>query len=706
MGRVWLASGPDGRLVAVKQVHARFAADEGFRARFAREVVASRAVSGAYTAAVVDAGPEAEVPWLASVFVPGPSLREALDAGGPLPEAAVVRLAAGLASALVDVHRVGLVHRDLKPSNVLLAADGPRVIDFGIARAADADGGGGELTRTGWLVGSPGFASPEQAEGRELTAASDVFSLGSVLATACVGHSPFADSSTLRTLYNVVSGEPDLSALPERVRGIVAACLVKDPAARPTPAQVLEMAGPQPPSFEPWPASVHALIAAQRAEVGRITGALVDDGRTREMFAAPGPRGWVAGPAPAPVPVPPKPNRRKFLWMAGIGGAAGLAAVGGGVAVALTGNRSSPSDATAEVPPAPKGPAPTWTRPVGDTFRWLGGIDVMGDVVVRWDRKTAQAFDLATGAPRWTGKPELPDGLTSFSWIGLHGSSLIGSTTVGGPDGVVFGLGPDGKQQFTYRKGEATLRAVLDVLGGGNGDGGLSLFATQKPNGLNELVAYGPPVPGEMWRRPLKTQDRAVALIDGQHCYLQDDTDTVCLDLASGAQVWATPNTCSGDRPMSIARSGTAVAVAGDRLVLLDAATGARRPNALQTSTGIRGVGALTTMFAVGEHTETESGETRDTVWGIDPRDGSKAWETRLPLPMAGSVTASEDRVLVSTIVSSDKPPAGFLVLRGYDGGVAWAETGGGTAEWVTCATPHAIYAASSDTVYAYPNQS
>jgi serine/threonine protein kinase len=153
--------------------------DAGFRARFRREVDASRAVSGAYTASVVDADPEAEVPWLASVFVPGPSLRQTLDSAGPLPEEAVLRLAAGLAGALADIHRAGLVHRDVKPSNVLLAADGPRVIDFGIARAADGEGGRGELTRSGWLVGSPGFVSPEQAEGRELAAASDVFSLGS-----------------------------------------------------------------------------------------------------------------------------------------------------------------------------------------------------------------------------------------------------------------------------------------------------------------------------------------------------------------------------------------------------------------------------------------------------------------------------------------------------------------------------------------------
>ncbi|MFD2468037.1 hypothetical protein [Amycolatopsis silviterrae] len=151
---------------------------------------------------------------------------------------------------------------------------------------------------------------------------------------------------------------------------------------------------------------------------------------------------------------------------------------------------------------------------------------------------------------------------------------------------------------------------------------------------------------------------------------------------------------------------GSAVAVAGERLVLLDAATGVRRPTALQTSTGIRGVGALTTTFAVGEHSETESGEATDMVWGIDPHDGSKAWGTRLPRPMGDGLTAGEGRVLVPTMAAETKPPAGFLVLRESDGVLAWGETRGGTAEWLTCAMPRAIYAASSDTVYAYPNQS
>ncbi|CAM5227966.1 serine/threonine-protein kinase [Streptomyces avidinii] len=271
MGRVLLCAGPDGRLVAVKQVLAHFADDEGFRARFRREVAASRKVSGAYTAAVMDADPDAPTPWLASVFVAGPSLGAVVKKDGVLDGAVVHRLAAGLASALAEIHRAGLIHRDLKPDNVLLTEDGVRVIDLGIARATEGESDGDTgLTRTGWVIGSPAFMSPEQAESKPLTPASDVFSLGSMLVMAVTGNSPFAGTSTLQTLYDVVHSEPDLSALPAGLRGIVERCLAKDPAARPTPAQLLELLGPVAPAGRQWPPAVYRMLAAQRADIDRL----------------------------------------------------------------------------------------------------------------------------------------------------------------------------------------------------------------------------------------------------------------------------------------------------------------------------------------------------------------------------------------------------------------------------------------------------
>ncbi|MER7465243.1 serine/threonine-protein kinase [Streptomyces sp. NPDC097981] len=271
MGRVLLGAGPDGRLVAVKQVHERFARDDGFRARFRREVAASRRVSGAYTAAVIDSDADAATPWLASVFVSGPSLGSAVESAGVLSEEPLRRLAAGLASALAEIHREGLIHRDLKPDNVLLAEDGVRVVDFGIARAVDGEGSTG-LTRTGWVIGSPAFMSPEQAESREPTPAADVFSLGSVLVMAATGNSPFAGASTLQTLYDVVHAVPDLSGVPSGLRPVVERCLAKDPADRPTAAGLLDLLGPVAPAGRQWPPAVHAMASAQRAEIDRLLG--------------------------------------------------------------------------------------------------------------------------------------------------------------------------------------------------------------------------------------------------------------------------------------------------------------------------------------------------------------------------------------------------------------------------------------------------
>lgn len=240
MGRVFLGRSPSGRHVAVKVVHAELVRQEEFRSRFRREVEAARLVSGAFTAPVINADPEAVQPWLVTSYIAGPSLQQTVDDGGPLPPATVLILAAGLAEALMSIHRVGLVHRDLKPSNVLLAEDGPRVIDFGIARTLEA----GSLTRPGLMVGSPGFMAPEQINGDEVTAAADVFALGAVLAYAAMGTNPFGQSAAPTLLYRVVHAEPDIEAITDPVlRTLVADCLAKVPGARPTPRQILTRVG-------------------------------------------------------------------------------------------------------------------------------------------------------------------------------------------------------------------------------------------------------------------------------------------------------------------------------------------------------------------------------------------------------------------------------------------------------------------------------
>jgi serine/threonine protein kinase len=225
------------------------------------------------------------VPWLATAYVEGPSLADAVSQHGPLPPRSVLALAAGLAEGLNAIHAAGVVHRDLKPANVLLAEDGPRIIDFGISRAAEASA----LTSTGLVVGSPGFMSPEQAEGREVGLASDIFSLGAVLAFAATGQGPFGTGSTPALVYRVIYSPPNLDKLPAGIRPLIQRCLAKDPAQRPTAAQLLAEAGaarlttawlPEPvtrtfiqaPQAAPEPRLVHPGPAATRMDVARPTG--------------------------------------------------------------------------------------------------------------------------------------------------------------------------------------------------------------------------------------------------------------------------------------------------------------------------------------------------------------------------------------------------------------------------------------------------
>ncbi|MFE1860642.1 serine/threonine-protein kinase [Streptomyces anandii] len=242
MGRVYLGRSAGGRTVAVKIVHPHFALDEEFRARFRREVEAARRVGGAWTAPVLDADPGAPVPWVATAYAAGPSLAAAVTDAGPLPAHSVRALGSGLAEALGAVHELGLVHRDVKPSNVLLTLDGPLLIDFGIARATD---GTASLTSTGVSIGSPGYMSPEQILGKGATGAADVFSLGAVLAYAATGAPPFPGDSSAALLYRVVHEEPELGALEGDIRDLVAACLAKDPAARPAPADIARRLAPE-----------------------------------------------------------------------------------------------------------------------------------------------------------------------------------------------------------------------------------------------------------------------------------------------------------------------------------------------------------------------------------------------------------------------------------------------------------------------------
>jgi serine/threonine protein kinase/outer membrane protein assembly factor BamB len=273
MGLVYLARSASGRRVAIKTVRAELAEDQLFRVRFTREVEAARAVSGFYTAAVVDADPRAAVPWLATAYVPAPSLEEIVDNCGPLPVQAVRWLAAGIAEALQSIHATGLVHRDMKPSNVLVVEDGPRVIDFGIASGVSNT----RLTMTNVAVGTPAYMSPEQArDSRSVTGASDVFSLGSTLAFAATGHAPYHGTNPVETVFMLLREGPDLSGLPAELRPLIESCLKTQPENRPTPEDLqaqlaphLFSSGDDDSEASAWlPDQVLALIESRRGRRG------------------------------------------------------------------------------------------------------------------------------------------------------------------------------------------------------------------------------------------------------------------------------------------------------------------------------------------------------------------------------------------------------------------------------------------------------
>ncbi|OEU96325.1 serine/threonine-protein kinase [Streptomyces oceani] len=348
MGRVYLARSDRGRTVAVKLVREELTEQDEFRARFRQEVRAARRVGGRWTAAVLDDDTEATQPWVATGYIAGPSLQRVVaDSGRPLPARSVRLLAAGLAHALRDVHDAGIVHRDLKPSNVLITIDGPRVIDFGIARALDTTASKDGLTRTGAIVGTPGFLSPEQVRGDSPTPASDVFCLGSVLAYAATGEPPFggADSGVHAVLYRIAQEEAELSGLPEELRELVTGCLAKNPDERPTLDEVLAATDEPESADEPWlPGGLVAQLGRHATELLEAENPSGDTGGQGERLS---PQTGAAGAADA----------------AGAGDEAGVDAGAGAGAGA---GADAADDVPAHDPPPGDAPAVRWTPTTAD----------------------------------------------------------------------------------------------------------------------------------------------------------------------------------------------------------------------------------------------------------------------------------------------------------------------------------------------------
>jgi eukaryotic-like serine/threonine-protein kinase len=344
MGRVFLGVSADGDQVAVKVIRADLATDPEFRARFRREVTVARKVSSRFTAPLIGADVDGPVPWLATAYVSGPSLADAVAQRGPLPAASVLELAAGLAEGLSAIHAAGVIHRDLKPSNVLLAPDGPRVIDFGISVAAETS----PLTRTGLLIGSPGYMSPEQVEGRDIGPASDIFSLGAVLAFAATGEAPFGRGSAPTLAYRVVYRQVNLDRVPAEVRGLIDRCLAKNPGQRPAARDLMFAAGAGaiPPTERCLPAP------ATRTSVARP--ARPDGSRTVTSARLPSASPSAAGPC--------KTRRRRSRPLATaltVGGILAASVAGGIVVAACTPQTLAPHSVISPITSGPTKSAPS-----------------------------------------------------------------------------------------------------------------------------------------------------------------------------------------------------------------------------------------------------------------------------------------------------------------------------------------------------------
>jgi protein kinase-like protein len=442
MGTVYLAFTPGGRPVALKMIRPELADNADFRHRFRQEADAARRVHGLYTAQVLDADPDGSPPWLVTAFVPGLSLEEGVSRNGPLPVDTVLVLMAGVAEALQVIHEAGVVHRDLKPSNVVLAPDGPRVIDFGIARALDASA----LTGAGTRIGSPQYMAPEQVEESPVGPAADIFALGSVAAYAALGRPPFGEGGALPVMYRVLHEAADLAGCPAPLRGIIERCLVKTAAARPSPAEIITWcravtagrtgqiaqpwlppgvvaalaAEPLPAPARPRAASLRQDIAAPRPDLaantrGKPTAILARQQRRIAPFAAVPARPTAPATAPVTAPGaapagPRRPSRRgrRLAWTAAV--ILGLLALPA-VALIWLADRGSPAGhpVTGRAPSASA--AASWLAGT-----WTGSASQPTGIVTHW---TAELTFLRSGQA----------GTFRFPSLGCSGTLIVTRTT-------------------------------------------------------------------------------------------------------------------------------------------------------------------------------------------------------------------------------------------------------------------------------------
>jgi len=714
MGQVFLASSLAGRIVAVKVIHAELCRDAEFVRRFRHEVEAAQKVSGWYTAPVVAAGVDDNPPWLATAFVSGPPLDDIVARHGPLPVAAVWRLAAGLAEALRAIHGTGLIHRDLKPANVLLALDGPRVIDFGISRAiADT-----RLTATGAIIGTLSYMSPEQVQAQPTGPESDTFSLGSVLAFAAAGAATFSGppgAPQASVMYWIVHGEPELGAVPAEVRGLIEACLAKDPQQRPDLGRVAaystaaaERLGLSPAAF--WPNEVAGVIQAQQAalaaqiEALRVAPSTQLDGAWAGSGRGPMPPGqavpqatgasaaggrhsarhstMVPGPAPATAPgignggttlggqaVPWQgstargTSRRGLLIGAGVGG---IAVVGGAVGWALS-SRSTPTQTAGLGLPTGQSLS---TQPAMQKYYGAGARKTAA-----WKFPTGNAIQANPGAG--------------------NGVVYVGST-----DNNVYAVNiANGRQAWTYQAGTVTAdpEVVGDIVCLSTNEGHFSALHVAKGTVAWELDTKMPATYRRTWAvnggsvilaRELaamqaydaatgtkgvsfQTQEPYVMALkaNGGVLYALDATGIIyAFTAATGSELWHKPLLSGDNQP------GTGLTVDGDSIYL---GTTSGTVYSIATASGqIRwtyhsGTGTESNLAAANGMVYLK--DNNGNVQAVSAANGKKVWSYAAVATGFAGLAEAAGRIYYSTALA-------IQALDAKTGAPVWAFTPSGAA--------------------------
>ncbi|MFB4426206.1 serine/threonine-protein kinase [Streptomyces sp. QL37] len=709
MGTVFLARTSSGRPVAIKLIHQQFAGDDEFRIRFRQEVAAARRVSGAFTAAVVDAAPEAEQPWMATTYIEGNTLAQHIAAEGPLDGAELRRLAIGLAEALRDIHRVGVVHRDLKPSNVVLSPEGPRVIDFGISRAADQQ----TLTMTGRVIGTPPFMSPEQLQApRGVGPRSDVFSLGTLLVYSATGHGPFDADSPYMTAYQVVHEEPSLGAVPAALRAVVESCLDKEPEGRPSADELL------------------VLLRDLPSDLGGTEAPATGASRTRDMItqhhsgaeatpAPAAPAGRAAGGGGAPAG-----RRLRRGWRPVLAAAVAVAAIGGGVAAMKTGSLGGSGDGKGDGVAAPAAALPDGFEPWRGTVR--GGDEGIPDelrCVARGDALfcggggvVATRVSAVDGTRAWTAKsPGVP--VQGMHMVGATDDTVLGyrfasqDAPQGPPSEVVAIDAETGRELWSVPSG-----AQSTAITGRTQDAVVAGSDVVTVDASNSRFEARDAHSGEVtWKTPFPAGTRCAPVPAGPRLLAMCSTDAEVDALEVRHPTLRTLDRASGALGAPIAVDGPARPVGVDEggLVLLQehregaALTGydgvARVDPASRKVTYFRLAKTYGGTPGMAGGTVYMSGQT-GLVTALDPATGRKKWSRQTPVEGASGPAAGAGALYFSSATGR------VVALSPDDGRILWTTDpqaegpsgGEGESPRVTVAGRVVVVAAADNTLFAF----